>query len=113
MRTLPSLPQRDSLPSWLPGSRGTSAEQAPSSTTDHIRWLKGLTPGAVGAVLQRVVATPSRILRTRPLSGSCVPMGTSVDFVVASSVNGSRVEPLGGTDFVDHDSIARLEHEVS
>jgi hypothetical protein len=113
MRTLPSLPQRDSLPSWLPGSRGTSAGQAPSSATDHTRWLKGLTPGAVGTVLRRVAATPSRILRTRPPSGSFVPMGTSVDLVVASTVSGSRGEPLGGTGFVDHDSIAQLEHEVS
>ena len=72
----------------------------------------GLTPGRRGEDRADGLAA-GHILRTRPPFGSCVPMGTPVDFVVASSVSGSRVAPLGGTDFVDHDPSARLEHEVS
>ncbi len=71
----------------------------------------GLAPGRRGEDYADGVAA-GHILRTRPATGSFVPMGTSVDYVVASSVSGSRHEPPGYSDFVDHDATARLTQEA-
>jgi hypothetical protein len=71
----------------------------------------GLTPGRRGEDYADGVAA-GHILRTRPATGSFVPMGTSVDYVVASSVSGSRHQPPGYSDFVDHDATARLTQEA-
>jgi beta-lactam-binding protein with PASTA domain len=73
---------------------------------------EGLTPGRRGEDYADGVAA-GHIMRTRPPTGSFVSMGTTVDYVVASSVSRNRDEPLGDSGFVDHDATARLKHEAS
>jgi hypothetical protein len=75
-------------------------------------WSEGLTPGRRGEDYADGVAA-GHIVRTRPPTGSSVPMGTPVDYVVASSVSRPHDESLGDSGFVDHDATARLEHEAS
>ncbi len=71
----------------------------------------GLAPGRRGEDYADGVAA-GHIMRTRPPTGSLVAMGTSVDYVVASSVSGSPGEPLADSDIFDHDASARLKHEA-
>ena len=82
------------------------------STAVAMLKANGLAPGRRGEdYADGVVA--GHIMRTRPSTGSFVPMGTTVDYVVASSVSRSRDEPAGDSGFVDHDATARLKHEAS
>ena len=72
----------------------------------------GLTPGRRGEDHADGVAA-GHIVRTRPPTGSLVPMGTTVDYVVASSVGRHRRAPVGDSGFVDHDATARLKREAA
>jgi hypothetical protein len=72
---------------------------------------EGLTPGRRGEDYADGVAA-GHIVRTRPSTGASVPMGTTVDYVVASSVSRDPDALVDDSDFVDHDATARLQHEA-
>lgn len=72
---------------------------------------EGLTPGRRGEDYADGVDA-GHIVRTRPRNGSSVPMGSTVDYVVASSAGRPPDALVGDSSFVDHDATARLKHEA-
>lgn len=71
----------------------------------------GLTPGRRGEDHAESVAA-GHIVRTRPPTGSFVPMGTTVDYVVASSVSRPQDALVCDSRSVAHDATTRLDHEA-
>jgi beta-lactam-binding protein with PASTA domain len=72
---------------------------------------EGLTPGRRGVDYADGVDA-GHIVRTRPRNGSFVPMGSTVDYVVASAADRPPDTLVGDSSFVDHDATARLKHEA-
>ena len=106
---------RLSLHRSRPGSStpvaSTASGQHQSTSTDEIADPEGLTPGRRGEDYADGVDA-GHIVRTRPRNGSSVPMGSTVDYVVASSAGRPPDALVGDSSFVDHDATARLKHEA-
>ena len=83
----------------------------PESAAVAMMRSEGLTPGRRGEDYADGFDA-GHIVRTRPRNGSFVPMGSTVDYVVASSVGRPPDALVGDSSFVDHDATARLKHEA-